>query len=316
MLKVMFKPFAVMVMGVFALTFLVSTATNINTFAATSDFAHITLTDNSSTKELNLCVNNSFVDLKNGEYAVNPGKTDIKIYYGKLDTKGTCDNKYIQFQRVFNVTVDLKAEQTYAITASGKAELTGVIKHYKTVLVKESEIDKDNENHSIISWKNVDKSDLTNKDRICVNKKIVKEDKLGSRQAVIKSGSYKFSFEYDQDGMLCNPILPLSEGHTLELEIGCKEGMLYELGVERDDDYSKAYYQGLSFNTKSNNKEEVVAPVKPISSTPVTPTPSTLVPTQTVTVRSGGGNEWLAIPTLLSVGGIGFVTLKSKKLKI
>ncbi|MBC7472355.1 MAG: hypothetical protein H7196_03810 [candidate division SR1 bacterium] len=303
MSKFIFKPFVVMVLAFFVMIFLVSTTISLPTFAVNFDFAHIIVVDNTSTKDLNLCVNNKFVSLNNNEYSVNPGKTDIKVFFGKAELGVNCDNPYNQFKKVFEVNPDIGPDEIFTITASGKADLTAVINHNKTVLIKETEILNMQEPTSIISWKGIDKSSVKNKNEICLNNKVVMEDKVNSREITVRPGFYNISFEYDQSGDICNPVLPQSEDHTLELNIGCECDKKYEITVQRDDDYSKARYQGLSFNTQITEKkiETLIPPVKliPVISKPIPPPATKIIPS--MTVRSGGGNNLFMIISFLSI---------------
>lgn len=298
-----------MVLAFFAMIFLVSTSVSLPIFAVNSDFAHIILIDNSSTKDLSLCINNKFVSLNNNENSVNPGKIDIKVFYGKADLGVTCDSQDSQYKRVFESSPNLKYDQTFTIVASGKANLTGVINHNKTVLTKESDIPNMQEPTSIISWKGIDTSSVKNKNAVCLNKKILTEDKSNSREVTVKPGFYNISFEYDQSGDICNPILPKSEGHTLELNVGCECDKKYEITVQKDDDYAKAKYQGLSFNTQTSEKklETFVPPVKliPVISKPPTPTPPAKI-APPATVRSGGANN---IAMIVAVSSVAFTSI-------
>jgi hypothetical protein len=311
------KPFAVMVLGVFALGFLVTTATTLTTFASQDETARISLVDNSSTKDLTMCVNGQKAVLQNSIYTLNPGKADIRIYTGKIEEKNGCDSDTIKHRKVFSSTQDLAANQTYEITVTGKAELVGVVKHNKTVLVDEKDLKDGKKPKSIVSWKSVTDSNVTRKDAFCVDKKIIKEDKPGSKQAVIEPGVHLFSFEYDQKGDMCNPILPLSEGHTLELSIGCKDGKYYEIGTKRDDDFGSAYYKGLNFTTKLSKKEQAeVTPLRPIESTPVPTNQPKLMPIPTTTVRSGGLDFGLIALSLFVISSGAYIVYRRKNIKI
>jgi hypothetical protein len=323
MLKSLFKPFVVMVTALFAMIFLVSTTVSLNIFAENSDSSTVILVDNSTTKDLNLCINNQFLALNN-KYPVIPGKNNIQVFYGKTDTASSCDNQYIQFKKVFESNVDLKAGQTYIISVTGKAELTGVIKHNKTVLISQTDILNMKKPGSIISWKTVDTADIKTKNAICVNKKIMAEDNAGSHQVTLEPGFYKVSFEYDQSGAICNPKLPDAEGHTLELDIGCECDAKYEISVKRDDDYNNAKYLGLNFATKMDEKvETAIPPIKPTPSEKIlkpiatNPSPAPITkPIPTTTVRSGGENNTLVmVLTILLFSGFLYSKIKTKQLK-
>jgi hypothetical protein len=324
-----YKLFVVMVSIPFTLIFLFSIIVLVPIFA--SESATISLTDNSSTKNLSMCVNNQFVTLTNGVYTTVPGKQVIKVFYGDIEAGLGCDNQYIQFKKTFESSLDLKAGEMYTVTSTGKADLTGVIKHNKAILVSQTDLPNNKQSTSIISWKSVIESEVKNKNAICVNQKVLKEDNAGSKQISVDPGYYKVSFDYDQSGDLCNPILPESEGHTLILDIGCDCNAKYEITTKKDDDYAKAKYQGLNFATGSIEKqvEVIIPPVKPIPvvpkptvpetsakpvPAPVQPiTPVKTAPIPTATVRSGGGDNVVSLSILGSVLTGSLVYINKKK---
>jgi hypothetical protein len=331
MSKSIYKLFVVMVSVFFTVIFLVSTTISPSLFAAESDLAVISLVDNSSTKNLSTCINNQFVAFSSGKYSLPAGKQEIKVFYGDIEAGIGCNNQYIQFKKVFESSLDLKSGESYTITVTGKADLTGVIKHNKAVLVTQTELPNIKQSSSVISWKSVADAEVKNKNAICVNQKVLKEDNAGSKQISVDPGYYKVSFDYDQSGDLCNPILPESEGHSLILDIGCSCNAKYEINAKKDDDYAKAKYQGLNFATSTVTKqlEAVIPPVKPIPvvgkpdvpDLPVKPVPTTNpppvvakpAPVPTATVRSGGGDILVSIVSLGSIFVVSVLYITKKK---
>jgi hypothetical protein len=319
-----------MVVASFLLTFsfFVSTFFSLSVLAVGLEGANVVLIDNSISKGISLCIDNQFVTPVNNQYSVSAGRVDIKGFYGDIESGLGCDNQYIQFKKVFEEVRDFKPGQTFTITATGKSDLVGLIKHNKAILLSQTDIVNSKQNGSTISWSSVTEPDVKNKNAICVNKKIIKEDKQGSKQIVVDPGYYKVSFDYDQSGELCNPILPDSEGDTLILDIGCNCSAKYEISTQKNDDYAKAKYQGLNFATNIVDKAEVILPpvkplpvvTKPIApETPIKPIISTKpapeIKPSTSTVRSGGGDNILSITMILLFAGLSFGVSKRKNLK-
>jgi hypothetical protein len=330
MLKFIFKPFAVMVMAFFAFIFLVSTVIPITSFASDDLQATIILADNSSTKDLILCINNKFAEPKNNQYPVSIGANNIKIFYNKLD-KSNCNDSQTPKTKVYELTQNLNTGDVFTLTVTGKAEFSGLIKHNKTVLLGESDLEFDNDVYGVLAWKNVNPTLTPNVSEICVNNKILKESKPGSKQAIVEPGFYRISFEYYSTDTNCTPILPDSEGHSLYLDIGCLDGKMYELATEKDDDYGKASIQGLSVVTKLDVKVKVktttptpITPLPapkplpepaltPIASSPPKVTPAIPVPVispAVATTRSGGVEIFGTIITFSILGIFGFAALK------
>lgn len=332
MSKSLIKSFAVMTVGIFALGFLVTTAITKNIFAESSKLATISMVDNSTTKNLTLCINNTFVT---SPYSVNPGDISIKIYYGDLNGAKTCENSAKDIRNVYQETKTFVAGQTYTITVTGEAKLTGVTSNVKTVLLSTTDIGGLT---SKVSWKNTDKTG------VCVGKFLTSEDKAGSKQADIIHGNRTLSLNYSNNGIFCKSLsTDPSQDLVLDIKCGCDGGKLYEIGIQGTEDHTNAHYSGLKFNTKLTDAVVVPNPTPEPEPTPtpedetptdVTPLPTPEVPTpapvkeqavpevaelaqaQTVTVRSGGNSAMFIAPMLLGLAAFAYFATKTKKIQI
>lgn len=323
MFNAIIKSFAVMALGIFTFGFLVTTATP-NTFATTvAQQAIITFEDKSTTKNLSLCVNNSFASTP---FSVKPGSVNVKVYFGSLNGATTCDIGSIQKNKVFEITKDLTDGQTLQIVAEGTATLTGVKQTVKPVLLSTKDL-PGILSQNTVSWKAIAGSNVKYKDAICMDEFLIKEDSLGSMKSkVIHSDAPRsFSFNFSRNGAFCTPS---DSGPKLAIDIkcGCEGAKLYEIGLETTTDDSNTSYTGLTFTTKIINAEVVpvtpvpqpkppVIPVKPV--TPVVATPvAPLVQAQTVTVRSGGSNVFAVVSIILTIGSLAYFATKTKKFQI
>lgn len=340
MSKSMIKSFAVMAVGIFALGFLVTTAITKSIFAEGTKLATIVLEDKSNTKNLTLCVNNAFVT---SPYSVNPGDISIKLFYGDLKGATTCENSKKDIRSVYEETKSLTAGQTYTITATGEAKLTGVTSNVKTVLLSTTDIGGLT---SKVSWKATDKAG------VCVGKFLTTEDKAGSKQADIIHGIRTLSLNYSNNGIFCKSLsTDPSQDLVIDIKCGCDGGKLYEIGLQGTEDLTNAYYTGLKFNTKLDDavvipptpeptpspKEETPTEVTPLptpgvvtpqpeespTSVPVkaeaveaTPEVAELAQAQTVTVRSGGNSAIFIAPMIAGLLAFAYFATKTKKLQI
>lgn len=344
MFNAIIKSFAVMAIGMFTFGFLVTTAT-LNTFATTvAQQSIITFEDKSTTKNLSVCVNNTFVTTP---FSTKPGSTNVKAYYGNLSGATTCDVASIQKNKVFEITKDLTDGQTLQIVAEGTATLTGSKQTVKPVLLSTTDL-PGILSQNTVSWKAIAGSSVKYKDAICMDEFLIKEDAIGSMKSkVIHSDVPRsFSFDFSRNGAFCTAS-DLSPKLDIDIHCGCEGAKLYEIGLETIIDNSNISYTGLIFTTKVINREVVPVlspkptptptpiPLKPVVPVPVIPTspvvaiapvksietaPSLasapLAQAQTVTVRSGGSNIFVIVSIILTIGSLAYFATKTKKFQI
>jgi hypothetical protein len=334
MKKSMFKSFAVMAVGIFALGFLVTTAiTTKNIFAEGAKLAQVVLEDKSTTQNLSLCVNNSFVS---SPYSVTPGDVSIKVYYGDLKGATTCEKSKNDIRSVYEETKSLTAGQTYTITVKGAAELTGAVNSSKIVLLDSTPT----EPFSIVSWKSV-----PNATGVCMDKFLYTEDAPGSKQAVVIHGNGRsFTFDYTANDVFCTPKSTNSNSNLkLDIKCGCDGARLYNLGIQGAVDNTNLHYTGLKFFSKTvdavKETETPVVDVTPLPTptveeptptteatpvavpakaqdTPAAPVVADLAAAQTVTVRSGGNSVLFIAPLIAGLAAFAYFATKTKKLSI
>jgi hypothetical protein len=338
------KSFAVMITGIFALGFLVTTATTPATFAEAAKQATITFEDKSTTKNISLCVNNT--PAVSG-VKVNIGSINVKAFYNLSPV--ACDSAK---NKVFEITKDLTAGQTLQIVAEGTAAVTGVKETTKPVLLKTTDL-PGILSQNTVSFKAIANSNVKYKDAICMDGFLIKEDAPGSmKNKVIHSDEPRnFSFDFTRNGAFCT-MSDSSPKLAIDIRCGCEGAKLYEIGFETNKDNSNISYNGLTFTTKI--VEAPVVPVTPVTptvpTTPTTPTvpttpsvpvkpvtpvaptiPSVVTPVasttptattapliaaQTATVRSGGSNVLLILPVLATFGLLSYIATKNKKFQI
>ena len=290
------KSFAVMITGVFALGFLVTTATTTPVSAQMSKQAQIAFQDNTTTKNLTACVNNQFANSGSGLYTATPGSVTVKIFYGDIKGAKTCDSADLEKAKVFEITKDIVALQTLEINASGTAELTTVKEVFKPTLISTTPLAGFFDDNTV-SWKALENSNVKYKDAVCMGNFLIKEDAPGSRKASVIHGNRTFTYDFTKNGdSFCTPTFSTPDTKlTLDIKCGCKGSNLFELGVETVKNIT-AQTSTLTFTTKLTDAPVIpdvpkpptpptppVAPKPPV--VPVTPTPpvTPVVPVTPVT---------------------------------
>jgi hypothetical protein len=355
------KSFAVMITGTFALGLLVNTAINANaltnTITITSETeksttivnptspvskAKINFVDNSTTKNLTLCVNGSFVTT-GSEF--NPGNQIVKVYFDSKSAS-TCDAIDLQKNKVFESSQLLSSGQTLTITAEGAASRATSTETIKPTLVSTSDL-PGILSQNTVSWKNIANSNVKYKDAICMDGFLIKEDAPGSMKNKVIHGdtARNFSFDFTRNGAFCTPSAT-SAKLAIDIKCGCEGAKLYELGFEKVIVNVNTDITGLTFKTKIIDAPVVpvtpevkppTPPVTPVVDTPkvvtkpvtppvVTPTPVASAPVvvkapelaqaQTTTVRSGGSAVFLIALMSIALTSFAYLATKTKKIQI